>query len=104
MTLKELIETLETQPPSKTVAVGFNRPHSYRGYYEDLAFHPAENISVKEMLDAARGAMGKNYCGYKGGEFEMNEHTTVWLAEYGNCGEPIGPILLSLMMKNEVSK
>jgi hypothetical protein len=71
MTLNELIRYLEKEDPKKVVAIGFNNPHSYRGYYEDLAFEPAKNITVGEMLDCAKGALGKTYEGYKGGEYKM---------------------------------
>jgi len=101
MTLKELIETLEKADPNKVVPLGFRRPHSYRGYYTDLAFAPAKNITVGEMLACAQSALGKTFDGYKGGEYTMSEYTTVWLAEWGCCGEGIGPVLLAYMLGPE---
>jgi hypothetical protein len=98
MHLKQLIETLEKHDPAKRVPLGFGRPHSYRGYYSDLAFEPVENTTVGGMLTAARSAMGATYTGYKGGEYQMDEWTTCWLANYGDCGEGIGPVLLRYML------
>lgn len=98
MTLKDLIKFLEQQDPSLIVPVGFTHPHSYRGYYYDLAFEPEENVTVGQMLGAAKGAMGKTFTGYKGGEFTMGDYTDCWLATYGDCGEGIGPVLLKYMM------
>lgn len=98
MTLKELITMLEAADPSHVAPVGFHNPHSYRGYYEDLAFSPLENVPVSSMLACARGALGATYQGYKGGDYTMGDHTEVWLAEYGRLGEGIGPVLLSYMI------
>ncbi len=98
MTLGELIEFLAARDPAIVVPVGFNRPHSYRGFYEQLAFEPARNVTAGSMLACAREALGRTYIGYKGGEFKMEEYTDVNLAEYGCTGEEIGPILLSYMV------
>src|SRR4051812_10967667 len=97
MYLKELIETLETYDPATPVPIGFNNPHSYRGYYDQLAFEPKENTTIGAMLESAKRAMGKTYTGYKGGEYTMGEYTDCNLANYGCCGEEIGPILLQYM-------
>jgi len=98
MTLGELIKRLEQEKPGKIVRYGFNEPHSYRGYYEDLAFEPCGPIRVSEMLRLAKEALGKEFTGYKGGEFKMGEHTDVWLAEHGKLGETLGPRLLNYIL------
>jgi hypothetical protein len=98
MTLSELIKELERHDPEKRVVLGFNSPHSYRGYYDELAFEPAESVTVGEMLDSAREALGATYDGYKGGEYEMSEHTDCWLAYYGSTGETIGHNFLRLIL------
>lgn len=98
MVLKELIEFLESQPADKVVPIGFSRPHSYRGYYECLAFQPKENVTCGEMLEDAKSALGKTFEGYKGGEYVMGEYTDVYIAEHGNTGEQIGPILMGYMV------
>lgn len=101
MTLGELIETLAAEDPARVLPLGFNNPHSYRGYYTDLAFETASNISVGDMLTAARSALGATYQGHKGGDFTMNEYTDVWLSERGTAsGETIGITLLRLMLAN----
>ena len=98
MTLGELIERLEQADPNLIVPMGFASPHSYRGYYDELAFEPRANILVSDMLAAAKDAMGSTYIGYKGGEYQMCEWTECWLAKWGECGETIGPILLGYML------
>lgn len=98
MTLGNLIAYLEKEDPTKVVPLGFHRPHSYRGYYDQLAFEPMENVTVGQMLADASSALGRTYQGYKGGSYRMGEYTDVWLSEYGSCGEMIGPVLLGYMV------
>ena len=89
MVLKDLIEWLEGCDAGIVLPHGFHRPHSYRGFYDELAFVPAENVTIGSMLECAREALGKTYTGYKGGCYKMGEYTNVWLAEWGSTGEPI---------------
>lgn len=97
--LRQLIEILEGVHPAKRVVLGFRHAHSYRGYYEDLAFEPAENVEVREMLTEALESVGKTFEGYKGGEFTMSLHSTVWLSKYGEAsGQTLGPWLIKAML------
>lgn len=99
MTLAEIITALEAEDPRKVLPQGFNSPHSYRGYYDELAFEPARNVTVADMLKDARSALGNTYQGYKGGDYVMSDDTDCWLAHYGTAaGESIGPLLLRLML------
>lgn len=97
MYLKELIEYLKQKHPDIIVPMGFHNPHSYRGYYDDLAFEPMENVTVETMLKIAQTALNTTYQGYKGGDFKMHEYVDVYLANYGECGEELGTILLDYM-------
>lgn len=103
MMLGELIDALEAAVkawgPNRIPRLGFRNPHSYRGVYVDLAFEPAEDVTLGEMLAAARGAVGATYTGWKGGEFTMTRETDVHLAEIGCGGEEIGPHFLALMLE-----
>lgn len=98
MTLDELIATLEVENPNKILPDGFTNPHSYRGYYDELAFEPTADITVGEMLADARDAKGETFQGWKGGEYKMTDWTDCWLAVEGSLGETIGPLLLRLML------
>ncbi len=61
-----------------------DNPHSYRGYYEDLAFGAAKSrVTAAEFLAMCENALGKEYQGYKGGEFVMGADTPLWRSEYG---------------------
>lgn len=99
MILKDLIDALAAEDPDLVLPLGFHEPHSYRGDYMDLAFMPAENITIGGVLAAARSALGATYQGYKGGDFTMGEHTDCWLAQYGSTGETVGPILLRALLE-----
>jgi hypothetical protein len=99
MNLENLINFLENENQEKIVKLGIHNPQSYRGDYEQLAFEPIANISCKEMLKEARSALGRIFCGWKGGEFQMHEETTVNIAKRGECGEEIGEILLNYMFE-----
>ena len=97
--LGELIACLERYDPQQRVAVGFGKPMSYRGYYDELAFEPMENTTVGEMLVAAKSALGETFGGYKGGDFTMTEHVDVWIACYGQgFGQKIGALLMRFML------
>lgn len=96
MLLKELIDILERCELSKTVE-GFGKPHSYRGYYCELAFEPM-TTTIQDMLEAALSADGESYTGYKGGSFVMDGDTEVYIAYEGSCGNPITKALLAEMV------
>lgn len=99
MNLEELITALEATDPNRIVARGFSNPHSYRGDYMDLAFEPATDIRVGEMLDAARSALGATFQGWKGGEFTMGGHSWCWLSQEGDAsGETISALLVELLL------
>jgi hypothetical protein len=98
MTLDELIKALEAEDPGKVLPLGFSNPHSYRWDYSELAFEPTANVTVGEMLSAARSALGATFQGWKGGEYTMTGSTDCHLAEQGDLGEELGPILLSLLL------
>lgn len=100
MTLDELIAALAAEDPARTLPLGFSNPHSFRGDYADLAFEPTANVTVGSMLADARSAHGATYGGWKGGDHQMIGWTDCWLSEEGtgNGAEPIGPILLTLLL------
>jgi hypothetical protein len=85
MTLGKLIDRLASLPPE--TMVDLTHPHSYRGYYMDLAFECATvKITATDALILCRSAMGEVFTGYKGGEYQMGRNTPVWQATYGSSG------------------
>lgn len=97
--LGQLIQRLEQAPQDQVCPLGFGKPHSYRGYYECLEFTPKANVRVGDMLTEAKGALGKVFTGYKGGNYQMGEHTDVYLGEYGEAqGQTLGPMLIEFIL------
>jgi hypothetical protein len=89
MTLGKLIDALAALP-KETELDGFNEPHSYRGYYTDLAFERTEEkTTAGNALEMARACMGEVFQGYKGGDFQMGRNTPVWIANYASSGMKI---------------
>lgn len=92
MTLGELIDWLKEQDPELVVKDGFGSPHSDRGSYAELAFSPKKEAKIGDMLSFAKSALGATFKGWKGGDFKMDEFTSVYIGEYGDCGEEITSI------------
>lgn len=71
---------------------------SWRGSYRELAitfdyhdwigeYHkPEKQLTVVEFVDLLKSTIGKQFTGYKGGEFTMGKNTPVWVANYSNTG------------------
>lgn len=92
MTLGDMINYLAIVSPGKTVVIDDNGlspgdEMSYRGYYSDLALTEdnGEPKTVEELFTQLEGALGREYTGYKGGEFKMDEKTPLWISEYGSA-------------------
>lgn len=90
MTLGRLISELEKLPQEKEIE-NVCSPHSYRGYYSDLALEKGEGQrTVGSLLEQLKSeCLGETFEGYKGGDFYMDEHTPMWIADYGSCGVKI---------------
>lgn len=104
--LGQLIQALKddlAENGDRAIALGFAKPHSYRWDYADLAFEPAEDVTVSSMLEAARNADCATYQGYKGGDYTMDVTTDVYLARYGEIGTPLSELLLSLLLDGRSS-
>lgn len=101
LTLGQLIARLAELPPDSPVT-NLQNPHSYRGYYRDLAFEQVSGTRpAGELLAECRAAMGQVFQGYKGGDFAMTALTPLWVAHYGDCGlrimsmTPEGSVILA---------
>lgn len=61
MTLGTLLKALGDRHGLDTVD-GFENPHSYRGYYEDIAFEKSgKMINVCEQIAICKSAIGKTF-------------------------------------------
>jgi hypothetical protein len=97
MELEELIEALAAADQDYVAPLGFGKPMSYRGNYVDVAFEPEPNVTVASMLAYAKSALGATFTGYKGGEYKMDKYARCYIAEYGECGDEIGPVLIAYL-------
>lgn len=96
MTLDDLLTLLGEADQALVLPHAFTTPHSYRGVYDELAFEPAENVTVGEVAAAAWSAMDETYTGHKGGEYTMTGDTPCWMAYEGSAGgEEITPELMA---------
>lgn len=93
LSLGELILKLEAvQDKNKKIVLDFGKHptglDSWRGIYAELAinFDDASQLTAQEFFDLCKEAVGKEYEGYKGGEFVMHRQTPIWVANYGNSG------------------
>lgn len=95
LTLGELIKHLKNMHPQEPVKK-FVKPHSYRGYYNDLAIEPVDNnFTAGEFLTMLTNeALDKEFYGYKGGAYIMHKNVDVYIARWGSCGEREEPIRL----------
>lgn len=91
MNLGQLIDMLNLMlDKSRIVPKGFKNPHSWRGIYAELAFEPAENVSISDMLKAAESAVGTTYSGWKGGDYTMDRETSIHLSHPGESYDYFG--------------
>lgn len=93
-TLGELITALEKRPQDEHVSFDFGgcaptNLASYRGYYEDMALGFTENglaPTVADLLTRLRKGLCATFTGWKGGEYDMDGGTTLWVANPGCTG------------------
>jgi len=88
LTLGNLISYLENTEDHPIA--NLSHPHSYRGYYSDLAFEQEPgDISSKTLLATCKKLIGRVFVGYKGGRYKMTHTTPLWIANRGVCGRPL---------------
>ena len=93
MTLGELISALERKDEAKHVYFDFvyfapDGVSSYRGDYSQLAITYSDGgaMLVGDFLSILREANGKEFTGYKGGQYLMHSNTPLWVANNGEAG------------------
>lgn len=89
LTLGKLIDVLKAMDPVAQVP-NLCDPHSYRGYYCDIAFElNVGTRSAMSLLTECENALGQTFEGYKGGDYTTNANTPVWVALYGSTGDKL---------------
>ena len=107
MTLGRFISELEILPQYGEIENIYS-PHSYRGRHSDLAFlRERGTIPIYGLIELLKDeCLGQTFPGYKGGAFQMDENTPLWIADYGCSGVKIVGIAakdcpISLMTQEE---
>jgi hypothetical protein len=90
--LGDLREVLRKLPDHYEVVTcdghGLDRPHSYRGCYDHLAFEPSRTVGdVAKLLDQVTVSLTHLYEGYKGGLYAMKTYTPIWVSTYGESSD-----------------
>lgn len=87
--LIELVKICDREDAEVVFDFGYFHPtslDSWRGAYYELALDYTEKgtaMTRNYFLKLLNEAIGKEYSGYKGGEFTMSEETPVWVSNYG---------------------
>lgn len=75
----------------------FSSPHSYRGYYEDVAFELSSSKSVQHIKDCVFTAYDATFTGWKGGEYSYWDDTLVHLSYRGHADDDYGSEFMELV-------
>lgn len=97
MTIAHAMHVLMHMPGDAPVA-NLKEPHSYRGYYTDLALIYNEEFGLttaSDLLFMLDGIVGNVYEGYKGGKYAMHYLTPIWIVEKYHAAN--GRKLLSIL-------
>lgn len=84
-TLKQLFDQLDDG--MFVFKNAFETPHAYRGYYEEVAFAPTQNVSLYQVKESIEKAMSDIFVGWKGGEYTYDVDTWVNLSFVGQSTE-----------------
>lgn len=90
LTLDQVIARLEHVDPETVLLRGFGRGRSYRGRYTELAFSPASDVRVGDMLAEARAVRNTRHRAYGGAYLLMTGETYVNIAGNGDCSRTLG--------------
>jgi hypothetical protein len=96
MTIAQAMHVL-MHMPGDTLVANLKEPHSYRGYYTDLALEYKEEYGLttaSDLLFMLDGIVGEVYYGYKGGKYAMHYLTPIWIVEKYHA---LGRKLLSIL-------
>jgi hypothetical protein len=99
LTLGELIGKLENiaytgDEPHVCFDFGYFYPAglcSWRGSYNELSIEYSNNMAkepkLTEFISILKDAIGKQFTGWKGGEYIMSEYTPIWVSNEGEACE-----------------
>lgn len=69
---------------------------SWRGSYDELCLDinmtdndllkPKDPLNILDFISLCKNTIGKEFYGYKGGDYIMDENTPIWVANYSHSG------------------
>lgn len=105
MELKDFKQHIESFPNGTRFNFGISQPFSWRGRYYEVAFSIVESAMTREeILANIELAYTKTFYGYKGGEYQYGDHTTVNFEEEGSCSYSNGGYTTQMIAKIENSE
>jgi hypothetical protein len=91
ITIGDMLNFLESKDPDEILIHGFKNPHSYRGMYDCASVEVADHeVKVSSMIETCRELLSETFFGWKGGEYEYNEDTSLFFAERGRTESFVG--------------
>lgn len=94
-TLGSVIDALRAAKPEAQVLFDFcgcgpTKVASYRGWYDHLALGWSDSFdgdwpTAADLLADLEAALGKQFPGYRGGDYLMISDTPLWVDKWGDC-------------------
>lgn len=104
MNLGQLIDGLRgVKEQDRKVPKGFTKAHSWRGVYAELAFEPANDVTVASMLKCAEDAIGPTFEGWKGGDYTYTRDTEIHISIEGESHDYLGEIVAFYLFGQKVT-
>lgn len=98
MTVGEILHRLRRIHPGGPTRWSLGLPHSYRGYYDQVAVTVhAHESTVSEAIDVIERCLA-TFAGWTSGEYTMREDTPVWVAAAGKTGFPLTERFFELLL------
>lgn len=102
MELKDFKQHISNFPKGTVFNYGISKPFSWRGSYDEVAFSIVESqMTREEILANIELAYTETFYGYKGGEYEYNDYTTVNFEEEGSRSYSDGGYTAQMIAKIE---
>lgn len=102
LTISQIIQKCKTMPNLPIIIKSYDsenvnneyvnmypcNTYSYRGRYDELALNVSNNLTnTNSFFETMQKSLNKTYIGWKGGEFNMENDTFVWVSNYGLSSE-----------------
>ena len=104
MNLQDLKKHIESFSDGTVFKNGISNPFSWRGSYDEVAFSIiSDEMTREEMLIRIGKAYTETFYGYKGGDYNYSDYTTVNFEEEGSRNYSDGKYTAEIISKLENS-